>query len=283
MKIVQYLFVLVASVLLGCDGAKQLNNKEEKKSAQEQKHSSERFPTEHFDMKNPGEYFVPKGKREWKYEVTFPLGLERATAFTYRPVIWFTSQGVLVYEVRGRYLVPEEKRGESLYIHYKIKEPAKKQGRLSYPEGYKLEIIKDDIGYFDEARVVYYAISKQQRYAAHLVIEYPVYSSMSPLSTVGSPTDRGELDRLLFFDEPPGLQMTMNKQTDSLLIDGWKLDVRGVPTVHLSRTVTLRSDVEESEVVKPYKEYMIYTKGIGLTSLEQRVRGRLSMRWELIE
>src|SRR6185503_4916908 len=70
--------------------------------------------------------------------------------------------------------------------HFKLvlraKKDSPKQGPLEYAKGVELEVVSDELGVFEDAKQLFFAVSESSRFMAHLVVILD--SSHSP---IGSP------------------------------------------------------------------------------------------------
>jgi len=235
----------------------------------------------------PAEYFPMTLGTKWIYKID----VGPAEPLYFEEVSWPLGNKHAVYATRGRYFraAGDEKR-TSFSLEMKIKQPATKQGPLEYPRGVELEILKDELGIFGEARQLYWAVANSGRYMAHLVVMHSPEEPGAPTGPWGHwGSEDGYSVRLLFFGERPGVQIGLGKDPmDKLLLEGVvqhpSFSTRG-PLLHFRRSVEPNTKIKESPgyLDSGFTEDVWFAKGKGLIRLEQKVEGKTSMVWTLVE
>lgn len=264
-----FLIVLVLTVLFTVGGCSKKNN-------------------EGSPPGKPINYLPMKIGTTWTYKIEIgevePLNHER--------VIWPQGKTSLVYVTRGRfisYLKREENK--IFYLKMRIKGLAAKQGGLEFPIGVELEIEKDELGVFDNAKQVFWAGTSRGSFMAHEVITYPPHSPGAPTGSWGTwGVEDGYSMRILFFGKSPGTEISMGENAiDSLLFTGVERvpGTRNINGLHFVRTVKASQKDEKDEKLsildRAFSEDVWFVKGKGLFRLEQKVEGKKSMTWTLVD
>ena len=226
----------------------------------------------------PEEYFPTEIGRKFDYKIE--LTDSEKPAMNHDQIRWSSNVRL---ETRGRYLVHEKK--DDLHLTIKIKSKALKQGILKCPQGYELEIERDDIGVFEDCQKVFWAITNSDRYEALLVTEHNLKNPNVPDNQEASTTELGCNLRFAFFGGKKSMMsIGLNKENDSLTFVG-PTEHKGRPALKFIRGVTAR-EVREGESTildHGFDEEMIFVLGVGMVQLIQTVDKTVTMKWTLIE
>ncbi len=232
----------------------------------------------------PADFFPTQVGLKWTYEII----VGDAEPLRYNETSWPLIDKSVTYANRGRFLTSLTNVGKKRFnLIIRSKATAAKQGPIKYPKGVELEVLQDELGVFEDAKQVFWAISTEGRFMAHLVITYD--PSVAPIGGAWGGWGQGDgySMRLLFFGDRPGSRIGMGEEpTDMLLFDGLDSNVEsyaGQALLHFIRSVGgANGEQFGSEYLKcAFTEEMWYANGKGLVRLVQKVGGKTSMTWTL--
>ncbi len=232
----------------------------------------------------PEEYFPTDIGRRFDYKIELTES-DKAPAMNHEQVRWSRYR----IETRGRYLLIGDIDRNDLHLIFKIKGVALKQGALEYPEGYELEIERDDIGVFKYCKNVFWAIHRGDSYQVLLVTEKDPNSPgamMSGSGWGGYDAEPGHALRIAFFGEKPMISMGLSGENDSLIFVG-RTEHKGRSALSFIRQVT--ANESESEEKKDsildhgFEEQITFVRGVGMVQLTQVVENTVTMKWTLLE
>ncbi len=262
--------------LVGCDKPANNQSKEKQTSANME---AKRLPPG-----KPEEYFPTDIGHRFDYKIEL-MESEETPAMNHEQVRWSKSRT----ETRGRYMLLGKKDRNDLHLILKVKSKSSKQGILEHPEGYELDIERDDIGVFYDSDKVFFAISKGDRYEVMLVTERSPNSpgSMRSGSGWGSyDAEPGCALRFFFFGERPMMSIGLSKENDSLTFVG-PTEHKNRPALKFIREVTAREmevgDKKGGLLDHGFEEEVIFVRGVGMVQLIQTVENTVTMKWTLVE
>jgi hypothetical protein len=215
---------------------------------------------------------------EWVYKIEIPAG---QSPETYRYILWPTAMGIVASEVEGAFDPPPGKK--SFVINIRAKGPVNSDQHpfnlkeFSGFDAIELEIIKDEIGFFDQAEQVFWAKDP----AHFMVVEmatYPPDSELTRFAPAGFTAKYGLGTRPIFFIDAP---KTAKSTTDKDRLGFWGGDTR-VPHYEGKMLSHFRREVNGTNGHN-FTEDMWFELGIGLVRLEQKIGGKTSMTWSLLE
>lgn len=233
----------------------------------------------------PADFFPSETGCQWRYKITV-TGCDQ-DPLNFRETVWPNSSeeasGRLIVQ-RGRYM--KDEKTDECYLEFRVKGPAEKQGPFEYPLGVELEIIQDDLGIFEWANHVYWAINDSNRFMAELVQTFP---SDSPGSlsggSWGSWAPDGWSTRPFFFGEKPGIGIGFGEDPTERL---YFMESIGDDILLFARNVEESKpdpgDPDQTDIAglrKGFTEIYQFQRDVGLISLEQKVDGKTTMKWEL--
>ena len=224
----------------------------------------------------PEEYFPTATGTRWEYDIT----LGEAEPLSFRTVSWPLGEDrAAIYATRGLFRGTFSGESKEFKLVLRVKGPAEKQGPLQYPLSVELEIEKDELGVFEDATQIFWAITSSGRYMVTEVVTYPSDSPGAPSGSWGMwGQEEGAALRVFFFGERPGIAIGVGKDSpDKLLFDGPEGS-----QLHFVREVEADEDGEHY-LSSGFTEDMWFEEGRGLVRLEQKVGGKASMTWELVE
>jgi hypothetical protein len=220
-------------------------------------------------------YFPSQVGSKWVYRITVEQNVD---PLWHRVVRWPLGTREVATSVRGRfYAALIDKSKKEFRLIMAVDALSQKQGPLAYRDGVKLRIEEDELGIFYKHDVVFWAIAQDGDVLEIMTVSEPHWSS--PVQDKSSFTrQQGWARRHIFFNRfPPGHEVSeVAVPFDKLLYVG-----RQGEQHHFRRSVGLGNE-PASEIAKPFVEDIYFEKGKGLVRLEQRVSGRRSMVWELI-
>lgn len=237
----------------------------------------------------PSDYFPTHIGTKWVYKIE----IGSIEPLHYRETAWPLGERRVVYATRGRFmpLLVDDRPKRDFVLAISVKSLAFKQGPLEYPSGVELEIEQDELGIFEYAKQVFWAIGPG-RFMSHEVVTY------SP-DTPGAPTgglwggwgqEDGYSIRLIFFADKTGIQIGLGSDpTDKLLFEGIDTQVQydeGTPCLHFVRQVeSAKNNTEEApgDLNQAFTEHLWFAKNKGLVRLEQRRGGKTAMVWRLVQ
>ncbi len=145
----------------------------------------------------PGDYFPTAQGTKWVYQIE----VGPAEPLQYEEVAWPQGKTGVAYATRSlfRQIAGDEKRTKFL-LELRVKQPATNQGpKLRYPKGVLLEILRDELGVYREAKEAYWAIGTSGRFMAHLVLVHDPEEPGAPSGQWGHwGSENGYSMRLLF-------------------------------------------------------------------------------------
>jgi len=182
----------------------------------------------------------------------------------------------------------------------KIKGDAKKQGGLEYPIGTELLVEKDELQVFFEAKQIFLATTPHGGFMTHRVVTYSSDTPGSP--NYGYGTEDGYSMGIVFFLRKPGIRISMGRSekkesVDSLLFvdiepipgtrtPGFHFLRRVLPSEKEGKTEKESADKEDGDagnLGKGFTEDTWFDWGKGLVYLQQKVDGKVSMTWKLVD
>lgn len=225
----------------------------------------------------PWDYFPTRTGTKWVYEIT----VGEAEPLSFREISWPLNGRVTSYAVRG-YLHPlvsdESRRTFQLVISTRGK--ASQQGPFQY-DGVELAIEKDELGIFKYHKQVFWAMTYSGGFMVSEVGTYSPNTPPAPPHIWGMGKKEGFSVRIIFFSEP-GIEVGIGKEpSEEFFFTG----VDG-PYLHFVREVKVdeKEEGEESTYLdKGFTEETWFVKGKGLVRLEQKVDGKISMVWKLVQ
>jgi hypothetical protein len=233
----------------------------------------------------PADYFPTSPGTRWTYEIT----IGETEPLNCQVVTWPMGEISASYVTRGLFLpLLEEQPPETFRLVLSVKGAAPKQGPLEYPNGVELTIEEDELGIFEDVDRLFWAITggRSGRFMVTEVATYPPTTPGAPTGAWGAwGTEDGYAMRVFFFADEPGIGVGMGEEPIERLyfigLDG--------PHLHFEREVAA-SEIEEGKdpsvldkLDKAFTEETWFEKGKGLVRLEQKVEGKTSMVWKLVE
>lgn len=233
----------------------------------------------------PGEYFPLSVGLTWTYKVTFgevePVGSEE--------VYWPSKDGAYAYSTRFRFSGYMEGKKSGAIIKLQAAALAAKQGMLNYPNGVKIEVLADSLGFFYSAKEVFFnsVYSEGERFMAQMVTIKDAYDSPVKGAWGELGVEDGTSMRLMLFGARPGIEMSPSGSRDKLLFDDPEMDFNGRGArLRFVRTVEPLDDSsnkDEEEVLKrSFTETIWFARDTGLVKLVQTQNGKMAMTWELV-
>lgn len=219
---------------------------------------------------------------------TYTIEVREAEPLAYEETLWpLGGDQVMGYSSRRRFAAAMDGT-KKFTLTMTVKGPAAKQGPLQYPKGVELVVVTDELGIYQDAKQVFWAIrgsSDTHDFAAQQVVTYDQFSPSAPTGGgFGMVTDDGFAQQLLFFEQKPGVSIGFgDKPVDTLTYVGVEQSAPGYtsgPILHFRREVK-DSDKKESVLDSGFTEDMWFAQGKGLVVLEQKVDGKTSMVWTL--
>ena len=233
------------------------------------------------DLGQPWDYFPIEAGSRWVYKIQ----IGQTEPLLCRTVRWPQGEMTISCLTRGRFRGYIENPNQKVFwLKLRSKGPALKQGPLQFPESAEIEIEQDDLGIYEDTNGLYWAITRSDGYIATEVAIYPPETPGAPSGPWGSwLRSDGYSMRIIFFGEKPGIAIGIGKESfDRLLFlgpEGERLHFRRI----IEKSKEKEISPEESLLDKPFTEDMWFEKNKGLVYLEQKVEGKISMTWELIE
>ncbi len=232
------------------------------------------------------DYFPAKPGLSWTYKIE----IGKVEPAYVQEVRWHADEDSLVISrVRGRYpsLIEDPNKKEFL-LELAVEKAASEQCELTYPQGYKLKIIRDELGYYQDAVNVYWALSYSDGLQILEVTEIDPRNGISMLGpTFFSSSLKGCSLNMKLFSQTPGISISMDQENiDKLLF----LGIEPVPTtkekgLHFVRIIEQSEEDAHGSSTEAFgkkiTEDMYFVKGIGLVYLQQKIEDITSMTWTL--
>lgn len=236
----------------------------------------------------PSDYFPTTIGSQWTYEIKV-TDTKNTPPLEHQITEWPRGKQAQVMETRGLLYPHSSSTNGHIRLSFHVESQASKQGPLEYPEGYKVEIDRDDLNFFGGPVELFWAIRNSDEYNVTMVAMFdpartPGAPSGGPWGTYGQ--EKGYAMRILLFGGEPMTELSFSKKNDALLFVGPEL-VGNTQTLHYRRSVKESKPPEgisNAEVFDAaFNEDLWYVKGVGLTKLVQTVNGTTTMTWDLIE
>lgn len=275
MKRILVMIVIAAFVLSACDSGKSVEAPNETEVAV-QKNLAQ--------MQN--QYFPMDIGKEWNYEVSI-----NQIAYTYYEQIWPMGKQSIGYSVNG-FLYPDK---IPAYLTLKIDSSAPVQGPFKYPNGVKLDIVRDDAKIFPNTKEMFYNMTSDNAFKSQvqLVETYDPFLSSAPQNAISD----GYSYRIIFFtvdpqtvqyaalhvnEDKPIIQLNLEGSPDSLYFLGFDNNLEGYDkqiSMHFQRVVDNR---DNDPKFTPIKEDLWFIQNIGLVRMIQTSGDIETMTWELV-
>ncbi|MEQ1619380.1 MAG: hypothetical protein ABL883_13675 [Terricaulis sp.] len=242
---------------------------------------------------HPSEFFPRNVGSSWTYRVTLD---DPDLVVRSEEVAWPRLSGAeLIVAVRGVLPYSGNPLEGPLYLTLQLGEAADQQGPHEYPEGYKLRVTRDDLGLYEGATGLYWAIPGSGRYEVHQILTYDAESALSswkPPSGYDLEA-QGYNERITYFVDNLGTRLQFQGSLESMALDDIVHDIEGQAgkdCLQFSRAVegTNLSDTGAMQDVRgrltmSLLEKTWFCRGVGLVRLEQYVGGDRSMTWTLTD
>jgi hypothetical protein len=230
---------------------------------------------------NPNSFFPMQTGATWTYKIT----IGEAEPLSYEESRWKlgAGRGSMLKSTRRRYAAmlkaPDKK---TFALKMRVKGPAKKQGILEYPIGAEIEILKDELGIFEDVKQMFWAARTNGRFFVHQVITYDAsMNSSSSLDSWGRRSDSdGHALSIAFFGATPGTQIGISEKDTLLMKNIAEIPGEKFPILEFIRKVK-KGEGDDSILNKNFEERKVFALGKGLILLEQKVEGKPSMTWTL--
>lgn len=238
-------------------------------------------------LSSPSDYFPTDVGRTWTYSIKLKSMDYDDAPLNHSVTKWLRPDNrVKVVSVRG-ILYTHDEKVKNLKLVLRVKDRAEKQGPLKYPEGYEIEVVRDDLRIFKDNQALFWAITHSGRYSAEQIMmcdpNSPGSMSDGPWGNYGQ---IGYSHRILFFGDEPGTQIGLAREDDALLFNGPEI-YDGIKCLHFTRRVEKSKKEDYNQFDPPtrfdasFDEDMWYAKNIGLVKLIQTVDGMITMTWDL--
>ncbi|MCD4685936.1 MAG: hypothetical protein K8S97_08370 [Anaerolineae bacterium] len=211
---------------------------------------------------------------------TYKIEIGDMAPLRYDEVIWPIGDTAVVSRASGLFsgLFVGAATADVFWLTLQVKGTATQQGPFEYDNGVELEILRDDLGVFEDAEQVFWTISPGEYQARVMeIVTYPAYLAPDDLAQ-----EDGFSARLILLDCLPGVYQEGlvwgEESTDilhSLVHDIQFPQYEGTTVLHFQRVV------EYEGFWGGFTEDTWFAEGIGLIRLEQRVDGVISMIWTL--
>jgi len=236
----------------------------------------------HLSKTDPHVYFPMDVGTTWTYEIS----LGKTDPLHFGRVSWPQGGGQsMSIEVRGRYLGAIKNEGTGpLRLVLKVEEVAAQQGPLQFPEGVKLTVLEDELGIYEDIEEVFWAATTSDGFQVTEITTHSPDSSGAPGGAWGSyGIEPGYSMKLVFFAREPGTGLSVGEESpETLFFKGPEGN-----QLHFERIVEGSKENQSPEAAgvlnSPYTENIVFEKGKGLVSLEQKVDGTHSMTWKLVK
>jgi len=224
---------------------------------------------------SPADYFPTKTGQRWEYNIT--LGISEPIQF--RLTSWPMGEKVMNMVSRSRFRVAMDKNRQKfpLKLITRVKGPVEKAGPYKWAP-VELAIEKDDLGVYEDAKKVFLIHTADYALALQ-VVTCPADGPGAPRGGWGGwGQEDGYSSQLMFFASRPGIQKS-SIDDDALLFVGFD-----GPYLRFRRTVKSHDESRDPSILDAgFTEDMWYAKGKGLVKLEQKVNGKISMTWKLMD
>lgn len=227
------------------------------------------------NLGSPADYFPMETGCKWEYEII----IGEVEPLQYRITHWPLGEKNVTYATRSRFLplLYDKKNNRKYNLSFIVKGKVNNAGPYAW-NPVELKIEKDDLGVFEGAEKVFFV--RTEDYS--LVMAVSLYSPNSPGAPAGSwgnwGQENGYSEKIVFFAEAPMIAKSIT-DSDSLLFLG-----KESGKLHYVRQVLAqeKNKGEISGLDAGFTEDMWYSKGKGLERLEQKINGKTSMTWKLI-
>lgn len=279
------IFVLVLAVFLsGCGCGKHSEGKSVKAASQAADGTTSLGDSDAVASGSFQDYFPTQTDTEWKYTIKLISG----DPLFFQRMVWPQGETSMGTEVRGRFL---EDHTKTYCLQYRVKGPAPSQGPLKFPLSVEIEVIKDDLGVFRDAKKVFWAIRESDKYVVYQVLVLDANSSGSPYSGSmygGGFGEDGYSMKIFFFEEEAGVGIGIgsgeDKESKDMVyfegnVDDESMHFQRRVKAHVSETPAYGTQDPEGDKIlnSAFKEDYIFRRDVGLISMTQTVGDRTTM------
>lgn len=284
--------VLLAPVFMGCADSDRVGA-----SGKLEKGGGVRQTADAPPSSSPLDFFPAQVGMRWKYKITLGGGVD---PLRYKETTWPLGEGSVTQQTRGRFLPDAEDatgEGGTFILELHVERSAAKQGPLEYSRGVELVVDRDELGIYEDAQRVFWAIPGVG-ISDPFVHEVVTYSS-SDGPPMGSWGDWGHGDgysmRVILFGERPGIAISQSKSAEQLLFKGVER-YKGWQCLRFTRIIESDADEDRGDLMaavddsreqlralsRGFVEDAWFAQDKGLVRLEQRVGDKVSMTWEML-
>lgn len=237
----------------------------------------------------PSDFFPTSKGVKWVYEIK----IGNVKPLNYREIRWpLGDKRAMKICRRGFYLnLARDSRREKFMLEVKVKGSATQQGPLKFPMGAELDIKRDELGIFGDAKRAFWAITSSGPFEVFEVVIYSPDIYHGPRDPWGGwGQEEGYSMRILYFGGKPGTAIGLGtKPKERLLFKGVDTQVpdnEGAELLHFLRKVEpaeKKEGEDQNDIDKGFSEDMWFAREKGLVRLEQKVDGKTSMIWNLVQ
>lgn len=238
------------------------------------------------------QYFPMDVGTKWVYKIE----VGDIEPLHYREELWQMGEKTFFYRVSGAFVDLRKTNQRTFMLEIRVKR------RISEGNGVDLEIKQDELGIFKfHKQVLWIApefelyklgseIRKSGDFMVHQMINYSPWGPAAPTGPYGVPAfEKGNSSRTIFFAGKPGSRVSIvDNPTEMLLFTGVETlfqQRKEGQLIHFVREVksSEENNDEKRTDFKDFIEDMWFAKGKGLVRLEQKVDGKRSMVWTLVQ
>ncbi|MCX6744831.1 MAG: hypothetical protein NTX82_04880 [Candidatus Parcubacteria bacterium] len=230
-------------------------------------------------------YFPTNIGSTWTYKIQ----IGEVEPIFYKQIRWQTSLGeTITTAARGRFAgVETDPAKKEFVLKIKLEETSKAQCELEYPLGYRLKVIRDELGVYKYTKYLFWAIKTRDGFQ---VIEVNDIVPDQKLISFGTDSSRSVVQgcalNLKIFAKEPGVSADISANfVDNLLYMGFtQIPGTNQQGLHYVREVKANSQNEmfKSSLDSGFTEDIYFLENIGLAYLQQKINGQVSMTWTLI-
>lgn len=215
----------------------------------------------------------------WTYEIT--LG-NTEPLYCYS-TNWPVGEGVMSVRTRGRFSATTSKgfEGKRFKLELLIVGKTPELDYFKNPNAMEVKVVKDELGVFENCEKIFW-LPGDDPFSVLQICCYPPDTPGNPTSAWSYSGGYGTSWTPIFLgpDLSSNLKDTPEANIRFVEFDG--------STMHLQREVKadeLNGEHHEADDIlnKPFIEDRWYQEDVGLTKFEQRIDGKVSMTWELVD
>jgi hypothetical protein len=236
---------------------------------------------------SPEKYFPIKLGTTWTYKITL-----YDKPIQHHIISWQTINDVPTYSNRTffkkAYLFPKQKEFLLKIELVKLINQKKQSGLI----GAKFAVLEDELGIFDDAERVFYAIEKKKRFKAYKCTTFALDSPQAPVNLYPELLKEkfGLALDVLFIATAPSASFKYDQYSDAIYFDESIPNKDSeYPTLKFTKISNAEStgnkqiSKEKAPLYKEIIETSFFKKDLGMTKFIQTIGNKKTMEWNLVD